>query len=296
MTTPTSYVDSRKVQAGKYVYFWYPHNVAYEDASISFYMKPPEEQNAITLARNQSVARTRGSKTLVYDRGTNFNTMLNLQFKFIQDGMRSQLITFLEAVQWASSIIAYKDMYGDLYYVRAIQEKGINYADQGLTQKANHTKASIIQWNFSLDLLDLTDNVEELNDPEPPVSSALALHLRDFDEPHDPKTTITLNIADGTKLIESFLTSEWRTIVWKVQATKAAREASYIIVGSHNRDGLTIATVTDSMAQNLTEIGTVSTHLTFTVTISGAGLAQVIKLNAATDEDGFTISVRRSKL
>lgn len=291
-------LPSRKVLGNpEYVYFWYPHTATFETAEITLKMKPPETSNTFDIARNQSIARTRGSKTLVYDRGTNFNTMMKLSFRYVTDGMRAQLIVFLEYVQWASRIIAYKDTYGDIYYVRAIEEKGITLSDQGLVSKAHQTTTpSIIQWNLDLALLNLTDNYEELDDPEPPVSSALALHIRDYNDPHNPEVTSSLNIADGAKVVEQFLTLDWRTVIWTVEATKGARTACFLITASHNRDGVTIATTTDMIYEALTEIGTVSSLLTVTLGLSGAGVSQYMQLKIATTEDGFTIVARRTKL
>lgn len=289
---------SRKVTANpEYVYFWYPHTATFDTAEITLKFKPPELQNSFDLGRNQTAVRTAGSKTLIYDRGTNFNTMMKLNFKYVTDGMRAQLIVFLEYVQWASRIIAYQDTYGDVYYVRCLNEKGITLVDQGLTMKAKQTTVpSIIQWDVSLDLLNLTDNPQELEDPEPPLSSALYLHIHDYDDPHNPEVSTLVNIADGSKVVEQFATVSWRTVIWTIEATKGARTASYMVIATHNRDGVTLATATDMVLETMTEIGTVTSLLLFDLHLTGSGVNQVMQLRCGTSEDGFTIIARRTKL
>lgn len=289
-------MNDRLVTVARKVKFWYPHTATFDTATYAFTMKAPEEQNTFKKQRNQSIVRTRAANTLVYDRGTNFNNMMTLDFKYINDGVRAQLIVFLEAVQWGSSIVAYQDMYGDVYFVRVIADTGVTYSDQGVRLKGTPTASSIIQWNFNLDLLDLTDNTEELADPEPPVSGALALHLRDFNDPHDPKTTITVQVSEGFKTVESFATNLWKTIVWIALVTKGAKECTYIINGGNNRDGSTAATTTDTVIEQLSAIGDTPSKIAFQTVLSGSGAAQMMSLQVGTTEDGYTVQVRRTKL
>lgn len=281
---------SRKVK------FWYPITVAYEDATYSVELKAPEEDNTHRVARNQSIVRTRAGNTLVYDRGNNNNTIMELQFKNITDVDRAALVIFLEAVQWASSKIAYQDMYSDIYYVRALQENGIVYKDKGLVNKQSN-KPSPILWDFELDLLNLTDNIEELDEEDPPVSSSLALHLADFDEPHNPTVCTTIDIADGAVVLEAFKTLDWKAVYWLVVATKAAKKVLLAISMVHDRNGVTDASnVTAPAIEFLSEIGDIYSKLTFTSAISGSGINQVMQLKCATSEDDIKVCVKRIKI
>jgi hypothetical protein len=222
--------------------------------------------------------------------------MFQLQFKDIVDVDRASLIVFLAAVQWASSKICYQDMYGDIYYVRVIEENGITYRDQGLREKYSG-RPSIILWNFDLDLLNLTDNISELDETDPPVSNALALHLADFNEPHNPTVCTTVNIADGNKVIEAFSTTDWKSVTWMVIASKAARKVIFLVTCVHDRNGLTDATaVAAPNLQLINEIGTIYGVLTVTSAITGSGVGQVMQLKIASSEDGIQVCVKRVKI
>jgi hypothetical protein len=287
---------SNNKQLNPKIKLWYPITAAYEDATYSVTMKAPEHDNSKKVARNQSIIRTRAGKTIVYDRGNNLNSILALKFKDIPDVDRASLVIFLEAVQWASSKIAYQDMYGDIYYGRAVEENGITYRDQGFVDKQTK-KPSRILWDFDLDILDLTGNIEELDEEDPPVSTALGLHLADFDEPHNPTICTTVNIADGAKLIEQFKTVDWKSVSWLIVASKGARKVTLAVVLVHDRDGVTDATaVADPYLEFFNEIGDIYSKLTFTSAITGAGGSQYMQLKCASSEDGINVCVKRVKL
>lgn len=279
------------------VRFWFPITATYDEADYSVEMKAPEEDNTFKVGRNQSIVRNRAGRTIVYDRGNNQNTMMELKFKDIPDVDRSSLAVFLAAVQWASSKIKYQDMYGDVYIVRALEENGITYIDRGLIDKANRKKASTILWNFDLDLLDISDNMEELDEEDPPVSDALSLHLADHDEPHNPTVCTTVNIADGAKVIESFSTTDWKSVVWLVVASKAASKAVFTVTCVHDRNGGTDATLSATPTiEYHNETGIISPLLTVSSDVNGTGISQVMRLKIATSEDGIQVCVKRVKI
>jgi hypothetical protein len=297
MTEPSDTSTYMNRILSKKVRFWFPITATYEDADYSVELKAPEEDNTSKVGRNQSIVRTRAGRTIVYDRGNNLNTTMELKFKDILDADRSSLMVFLAAVQWASSKIVYQDMYGDVYYVRALEESGITYIDRGLLDKTNRRKASTILWNFDLDLLDISDNIEEIDEEDPPVSDALSLHLADYDEPHNPTICTTLDIADGAKVIESFSTTDWKAVIWLVVATKDDRKAVFTVSCTHDRDGGTDATTTATpVVETQNDIGLMSAILTITSDLNGAAASQVMRLKIATSEDGIQVCVKRVKI
>src|SRR5690348_7812223 len=107
-------------EASYQIAFWSPFTSAIADAEYSISFKAPEEGNTERRSRNQSVVRTRAGNVQVYDRGNNYNTTFKLDFRDIPDSERAQLIVFLEAIQWGSTKIKYRDPYGDEYVVRVL--------------------------------------------------------------------------------------------------------------------------------------------------------------------------------
>ncbi len=276
------------------VKFWAPYTAEYADADTSVEIKAPEEGNKEKRSRNQSIARTRAGNVLVYDRGNNYNTNFSLEFKQIPDIERAQLLVFLEAIQWASTKICYQDMYGDIYIVRCLQDTGIEYEDLGTDMKRGMSR---IRWNFSLDLLNLTDNLAELETADGPVSNALTLHINNFDDPHSPEVCTNVDAADGAVVIEEFSVLEWASIIWTMILRKEGNTATYVISGAHNRvDLVDDADEVEYQALLLVELGDVSSHALITVGLDGTGVAQTMQLLCNMDTDGWEICVRRTKM
>lgn len=275
------------------VRFWAPYTATFAASSYSVEIKAPEEGNKERRSRNQSIARTRAGNVFVYDRGINNNTDFSLDFKEIVDSDRSQLIVFLEAIQWASTKVCYQDMYGDIFVVRVLQEKGIEYEDRGTDLKRGLSR---IRWNFSLALLNLTDNITELAIADGPVSNALTLHLADYNEPHNPENRFTVNVADGGKIIGSYYTTDWKSTIYTVSASKGPNNAAYILALAHDRDGTTIATAAVIQQSTLVQNGSVTSSLVFIADLSASGALQVMRLRVSVGSDGWDVRVRRLKM
>lgn len=275
------------------VKFWAPYTAPYASATSSVEIKAPEEGNKEKRSRNQSIARTRAGNVLVYDRGTNYNTNFSLDFKEIVDIDRAQLLVFLETIQWATTKICYQDMYGDIYIVRILQDTGIEYEDRGTDLKKGMSR---IRWNFSLALLNLTDNLAELAIADGNVSNALSLHLTNYNDPHNPDVRYIGNTVDGAKIVESYYTTDWKTVIFTVQASNGVNSGAFQVAISHNRNGATIATTVVLQQATLVQNGTVASALTFTADLSGAGVLQLMRLKLAVSSNGWDIRVRRLKL
>lgn len=279
------------------VRFWAPYTATFAAASSSVEIKAPEEGNKERRSRNQSIARTRAGNVFVYDRGINNNADFSLDFREVTDSERSQLIVFLEAIQWASTKVCYQDMYGDIFVVRILQEKGIEYEDRGTDLKRGLSR---IRWNFSLALLNLTGNLSELAIADGNVSNALTLHLTDYDSPHDPESAFTPTIASSPMLVERYYTTDWRTVLYTVIMVKGTATATFLISVTHNRNndtGPSTAATTATLQQMvLIEAGDVSSHISFTAVLEGSGVSQFMSLKITTDANGWLGKVRRTKM
>ena len=279
------------------IHFWSPYYVLREDADYSVSIKAPEEGNNERRARNQSAVRTRAGNTFVYDRGTDFNTVIVLEFKEIPDADRASLVVFLDAIQWATTKVKYQDMYGKQYVVRILQESnnGIIYVDNGLNVKRGR---SFIRWNFNLELLNISDNYAELEAADEAVSSALALHIKDYDSPHNPE--VLTNLSSGVAAtLEAFLTNKWRSIIWVVCAEKIADGLSITatVTANHNWEAIDdIADDTEMTLDPMNSLGDCLSHLTFAVDLDGTGSEQVMRLRCTANEAGWRIKVRRLKM
>ncbi len=272
---------------------WYPSTTTYALATYSLSMKAPEIGNTENKARNQTMQRTRAGRTLVYDRGINYNEVKKLQFKEITDVERAQLLIFLEAVQWGKQRLKMQDYKGDEYIVR-VNSSRIEYKDGGFIIRQVKDE-DIVLWDFDLDILDLTNTSDESGE-SPPVSSALGLHLADFNDPHNPQTSITLNIADGAKVIESWYVRDWKAVQWLAVADKTSSRLFKLISSQNNGFGTTDATTVNTAQTTLDDTASIASVITFTVVLSGTGATQIMTLKAATSTDGYAVRVRRVKL
>ncbi len=275
---------------------WYPFTADYADADYSIEIKAPEIGNKENKSRNQTMARTRAGTTIVYDRGRNFNEVKSLEFRAIKDIEKAALQVFLESVQWGTAKLKYRDWNNDEYVIR-VNTTELEYIDTGYSGR-NNVMQQIVLWDFDLDILDLTNNIDELEGTDATVSSALALHLLDMDHPHNPLVTQSLAIADGTKLMESFEVDDWNAIHWIITVINSNKKATCCVHATNN--GIAAgadATTTDVVLEvwNDPPLGLLA-DVTFTVTLSGAGATQIMKLNAASSTNGNTVHLRRVKL
>lgn len=281
-------------EASTVIRFWAPFTATYDEATYSIEFKCPEEGNSETRARNQSTVRTRAGNTFLYDRGNNYNTQFKLDFKDIPDSERAQLIVFLEAVQWGLTKVKYRDPYGEEFVVRVIAEQGIEYRDNGLNVKKGK---SFIRWDFSLALLNLTDNPGDLDSVDNVPTSALLLHIQDYNDPHSPASQLLLDIADGVTVADTTNTMEWRNVLYTVIAVKGTASATFVISLAHNREDLeTDATAVELVSESMVEQGDVAAHITFSADVDGALSDQVMRLKIAVDSDGWAFEIRKIKV
>ncbi len=272
---------------------WYPHTATEEDATLVLEMKAPEFGYTETKSRNQTQVRTRAGTTYVYDRGQGLNEIIHVNFSDIPDTERSAFIVFMEAVQWGSTKIVFQDHTGTQRLVRFLSNSMV-YADRGPQVKVAATTPS--NWDFGFDFIDLTNSLADIEETDFAVPTQMALHIANLNDPHNPTTTGTLDIADSTKVLESVLTLTYRGVLWMVTISKGATEKLVFVSASHNRNGVTAATSYDATQTPESEIGDVSLHVTLGVALSGSGAAQIMSLTGLTDADGYSYKVRRWRI
>lgn len=277
--------------------FWYPSTAVEGSATYSVVIKAPELGNTNQVARNQQFQRTRAGRTIVYDRGRNINEVMHLEFRDIPDSEKAALIVFLGLVGWGASKLKYKDFFGNTKTVRCLSNQ-IEYTDDGLQNKLNggNPIADVNEalFSFSIDILDLTNSPEEF-EVDPAMANQLALHLADFNHPHNPRVSTTLSIADGTKVLESLLVDDYKTVVWCVALYNGTISKNVLISATHNGTASLDATATDFSESIVASIGN-ATPVTFSVDVSGSGTGQTIRLKASTTSNGWSISLRRIKV
>lgn len=279
-----------------YVRFWTPIDGTYDDATSSLQMVAPDHSNSIKLGRNQTQHRTRAGSLQVYDRGIDYNNIMRLSFHDVRDSERSNLVSFLSAIQWGATRLAYEDMYGDVYYVRCATTS-LEYTDTGLSVR-NNVHGSEILWNFNFDLIDISDNTADLSLPDPPMNTALLLHLSDFNDPHAPESVTTIEV-ESNKVLETFLTKDWKVMHFLVCEEKAATKRNVKIVTIHCDGDLVsvAATLTDIAETPVTSLGGSPGVITYNASLDGAIWAtQTLRLRASCTEAGWTIRARRMKL
>lgn len=258
---------------------WYPHSVDYADATYSVSIKAPELGNKEVRGRNQVFARTKSGNTVVADFGINLSTNLNLEFKAIPDAERSALIVFLSNVNWGKVKLMYEDQLG-LQRVVRINSNVLDAADTGLRHRSDEDS---LLWDFNLDLIDISDNLNEQDGTL--VPTALALHLADYDHPHNPK--FNSSVALETKVLESLDTTDWVAVTWYVKAILGAKYKHFIVHAIN--DGVNV----DFIVESLGEIGAVSSELSLSVDVSGG----LIRLKATSTVAGpYVLEGRRIKL
>jgi hypothetical protein len=282
------------------VYLWTPWNVPIGSATASISFKPPELNDSNQHARNQTQARLRNGTMIVYDRGVNYNNTITMQFKDVPDVQRCNLVSFFDAVQWGSTKLAYVDQYGCQRTVRLASPK-ISYADTGLRNR--NASSSEVLWNFNFNFTDISDSSDELSQGDPPVSSALTLHILDYNDPHDPEVSVDMTIAGSPFVVEKWPTLQWKSVIWKMLVSKDVRSFTQLMCGQHNGNGptLTNATVVDApFSQMLVNDGNLATKVTFTTDLwtdtTVVPNVQYMRLKATTTEDGVNLVVRRSKM
>lgn len=273
---------------------WYPASATYAGATYSVEIKAPEVGNTSRKGRNQAMVKTRAGNVFVYDRGIDLDEEMQLKFKDVPNVEQAALLVFLTAVQWGLGKLKMEDQNGTERTVR-IKSTETTFTDTGWTSHRDPQTSKIL-WDFDLDILDLSNNSEALETAELPVSSPLLLHLQDYNHPHNPQASITVNIADGAKVVETLAVRDWKAVAWLVCMEKDNARAFVQVNAVTDGYSTTDATTVDTTQQILSDLNGALAKITLSVDLTGAGSSQYVRLKAATTVNGYTIRVRRFKL
>lgn len=272
--------------------FIYPADATLATSTASVTIKAPERGDRRVKGRNQSFARTKNANVVVYDMGTNMSDMLSLSFEEVFQAEFAAMIVFFEYVTWGANKIKYVDYKGDEYVVR-VYKNTVDATNKGEAKRGEN--ASTL-YDFSLDLIDVTNNVSDSG--QTAVPTQLALHIADTVHPHNPKVSSVVVPADGTKVIEALLVDNVKAVSWVIQLSDGATYSRLMLVhATHDGTSTTDATtLSASSTETLATVGTFPGDVTISVTLALSGPSQVMRLNVAKAAGSITVSVRRIQL
>lgn len=270
--------------------FLYPHTATSTTATYAVQLKAPDIGDTRTRGRNQNFARTKSGAVYVYDFGVALSDMLKLTFTEVLEEERAALLLFLDNVVWGASLIKYIDYKGDERIVR-MYKNTVDEVNQGESKRGVN---STTLYNFTLDLVDVTNNPQDTGGSVP---SQLAVHIADYDNPHDPRTLVNVASTDGTKVVDSLPVDTTKHASWLVNASKDGTfSTTYFIHATHNGYAADATTIGTGTIETLATTGTNPGDITFTVDINGAGTAQIARLKCAKTADNVDLIIRRLKL
>lgn len=271
--------------------FYYPFDSTLATSTASVKLKAPERGDTRTKGRNQNFARTKNGQIVVYDMGTNLSEMVKISFEEVVQSEYAALIVFLDYVTWGGNKIKYVDYKGDEYIVR-VYRNTVSATNKGESRFSN-TDTTL--YDFELELVDLTNN--PIDNGATSVPSQLALHLADFNHPHNPKVTTTVVPGDGTKVIESVSVDNFKHVTWLVSLSLSNTYSSTrLIHATHNGAAAADATTVGTTAETIAETGTVPVDITLSVALSGSGATQVMSLRCAKAANSVDVAIRRLKV
>jgi len=269
------------------VSFYYPHTATLATSSISVTLKAPERGDKRTKSRNQGFARVKNGNVIVYDMGTSMADILSLSFELVPQAEYAALLLFFEYVTWGANKIKYVDYKGDEYIVR-IYKNTVDVVNQG---EAKFNVNELTMYNFTLDLIDVTNNVADSG--QTAVPTQLALHLADTNHPHNPKTSVSVASTDGTVVIESVSVDNVKHVTWIVTQSSGTFAKTTLVHATHNGTASADATTVGTTTTALETVGTDPADVTISVDISGAGISQIMRLKCAKTAGSIALGVRR---
>lgn len=270
----------------------YPHTAtSKDDASAYVTLRAPERGDRRVKGRNQSFSRLKNGNVVVYDMGTSMSDMLNLTFESVPQSEFAALIVFFEHVVWGANKIKYIDYKGDSYIVRVFKNT-VDSVNKGET-KFGANESTL--YDFTLDLIDVTNNVSDTGQTAMPTQ--LAIHVADTNHPHNPRVDAQVTSADGTKLIEAVAVDSVKHVTWIVVAYYGTTYAKTVLVHAvHNGTASADATSVNATQETLTTVGSDPGDITLSVALSGSGVNQMLRLQAAKAAGTVDLSVRRIKV
>lgn len=267
----------------------YPYDATVDTATYSVQLKAPDIGDTITRGRNQNFARTKSGAVYVYDFGATLSDIIKLTFTQVLEAERAALLLFLDNVTWGANLIKYIDYKGAERIVR-VYKNTVDEVNQGESVRG---KPTTTLYDFTLELIDMSNNPQDTDGGA--VPSQLAVHIADLDNPHDPRTAVSVYSTEGTKVVDALFVDDVKHVSWFVQAHNDTTFSKTLLVhATHNgTSGSDATTVTMGTIETLVSNGTDPGDITITVTISGSGAAQVIRLNCAKTAGTVNLIIRR---
>jgi hypothetical protein len=275
-----------------YARFYYPHTAtSYDDVAVQakVAVKAPERGDSRTKGRNQVFTRTKNGSIIVYDMGTNLSDMLKLNFVDMPQSEYAALLVFFDYVTWGANLIKYVDYKGDTYIVR-VYKNTVSAVNNGET---TFTDLDSTLYSFELDLIDVTKNPIETGGAV--VPSQLAVHITDFNHPHNPLVTSLVASTDGTKVVDTVLVDTAKSVSWLLTLFSGTTYSRSMLVHTTHNGEVADATTINVVQENLSTVGTFPGDVTITAGLSGAGTAQVVRLTVAKAAGNINVQARKVK-
>jgi hypothetical protein len=223
--------------------------------------------------------------------GTTMSDMLNLSFEEVPQAEFAAMLVFFEYVVWGANKIKYLDYKGDAYVVR-IYKNTVDAVNKG---EAKFEANDSTLYDFTLDLIDVTNNVADSGQTAMPTQ--LAIHIADTNHPHNPRVDAVVASTDGTVTLEAVTVASIRHVSWLVALNVDATYTKTLLVhAGHNGTASADATAVGSTQEVLTTTGTDPADITLSVDLYGTSVDQIVRLRAAKAADSVTIALRRIKV
>lgn len=269
--------------------FYYPHTATLSTASASITIKAPERGDRRVKGRNQGFTRLKNGNVVVYDMGTTLSDILTLPFEMVPQSEYAALLVFFEYVVWGANKVKYIDYKGDEYIVRVYK----NTVDATNKGEADLSSPELTQYDFTLELIDVTNNVADTG--QTAVPSQLAIHLADYNHPHNPKVITEINSATPI-VMEEISVDDYKHVSWLVSIVSGTFSETLFVHATHNgttgADATTIGTTQDTLATT----GTDPADITIDTALSGAAATQVLRIRGSKTAGTATVSIRRIKI
>lgn len=269
--------------------FYYPHTATLATATASVTFKAPERGDRRDKGRNQTFTRLKNGNVVVYDMGTNMSDILSLSFEMMPQAEYAAMLVFFEYVVWGANKIKYIDYKGDEYVVR-IYKSVVSAVNKG---EADLVSSELTQYDFTLDLIDVTNNVADTG--QTAVPSQLAIHLADTNHPHNPKITVAVDTATPV-VIDSVAVDTVKHVTWVVSLVSGTFAKTVLVHATHDGTVSTDATAVGVTQDTVATVGTDPADITVSILLTGSTTLQVMNLLVGKTAGTVDVSVRKIKV
>jgi hypothetical protein len=145
-------------------------------------------------------------------------------------------------------------------------------------------------------LIDVTNNPIDVG--QSAVPSQLAIHLADYNHPHNPLVEVEVEADSGANEIERVLTSTAKHVTWIVVLYKEDDYARTVLIhaGHNGTDTISAVSVDVQGPEVISEIGVPPADITFSVSLTGSGATRAMILACESVTDAISSRCRRIKV